>query len=70
MDLSSLEGDGQVNGLVLEEGKAHLILSSKFILNLFLNLGYHSPLCPTYLQRGSRAEEVQLFSINSLRENG
>merc|ERR1711993_149069 len=26
VDLSSLEGDGQVDGLVLEEGKAHLIL--------------------------------------------
>merc|ERR1719433_294401 len=45
VDLSSLEGDGQVDGLVLEEGKAHLIF-----------------------QRGSRAEEVQLFSVNSLKE--
>merc|ERR1719504_624954 len=45
VDLSSLEGDGQVDGLVLKEGKANLIL-----------------------QRSSRAEEVQLFGINSLKE--
>ena len=36
MDLSSLEGDGQVDGLVLEEGKAHLILKSEF--QCFLSL--------------------------------
>ena len=30
MDLSSLEGDGQVDGLVLEEGKAHLVLNKNF----------------------------------------
>merc|ERR1719433_723642 len=45
VDLSSLEGDGQVDGLVLKEGKAHLVL-----------------------QRSSRAKEVQLFSVNSLKE--
>merc|ERR1719433_2099293 len=45
VDLSSLEGDGQVDGLVLEEGKAHLVL-----------------------QRSSRAEEVQLFCVNSLKQ--
>ena len=44
MDLSSLEGDGQVDGLVLKEGKAHLILSSRLILNLFLKLRNHRPL--------------------------
>merc|ERR1719278_442847 len=45
VDLSSLEGDGQVNSLVLEEGEADLIL-----------------------QRGARAEKVQLLSVNSLKQ--
>ena len=36
VDLSSLEGDGQVDGLVLEEGKADLVLKSKF--QCFLSL--------------------------------
>merc|ERR1719400_2474353 len=45
VDLSSLEGDSQVDGLVLQERKAHLIL-----------------------QGSSRAEKVQLFSINSLKQ--
>ena len=44
MDLSSLEGDGQVDGLVLEEGKAHLVLKSKFqcFLSLYTDLMYIS----------------------------
>ena len=29
VDLSSLEGDGQVEGLVLQEGEAHIVLGTR-----------------------------------------
>ena len=29
VDLSSLEGDGQVEGLVLQEGEAHIVLGAQ-----------------------------------------
>ena len=76
MDLSSLEGDGQVDGLVLEEGKAHLVLNRNFQFLLLLNNEEQQAyclktniICMSHLQRSSRAEEVQLFCINSLGDN-
>ena len=45
VDLSSLEGDGQVDGLVLEEGKAHLVLNRNFQSLLLLNIGEQQVYC-------------------------
>merc|ERR1719195_2295034 len=68
VDLSSLEGDGQVNGLVLQEGEADLILQrgagAEKVQLLSVNSLKQRELCPERLHVGGGGDikHMGLFS--------